>query len=100
MKLEQDVVLSIRAICAQASKALTAHTRERDSWKLEADRAQAEARKLKNQLEEMAYKARRRPRRPRGLPGPPHLATCPARARLLLKSPNPWQVNGLAAGAL
>ncbi len=56
VKLEQDAVSAISAICAQASKALTAHARERDSWKMEADRAEAEARKLKNQLDETAYK--------------------------------------------
>ena len=30
--------------------------KERDDWKREADRTQAEARKLKDRLEEMAYK--------------------------------------------
>ena len=37
---------------SQAHKALNAHGKERDAWKAEADRAQAEARKLKDKLEE------------------------------------------------
>jgi hypothetical protein len=41
---------------SQAHKALNAHGKERDAWKAEADRAQAEARKLKDKLEEMAYR--------------------------------------------
>lgn len=56
VKLEQDAASAVNAICAQANKALTAHTRERDGWRAEADRTAAEARKLKNQLEELAYK--------------------------------------------
>ena len=44
------------AATAQAHKALLAHTRERDAWKQEAERACAESRKLKDRLEEMAYK--------------------------------------------
>ena len=48
--------MCLAELCAQANKALTAHTRERDSWKQEADRAQADARKLKDRLERMAYK--------------------------------------------
>ena len=43
-------------LCSQANKALAAHSKERDAWKQEADRAGAEARKVKDRLEEMAYK--------------------------------------------
>ena len=55
-KLERDSAAAMSQLCAQAQKALTAHSRERDDWKAEADRAQHEARKLKDRLEEMAYK--------------------------------------------
>ena len=43
-------------LVSQAHKALNAHSKERDAWKAEADRAQSEARKLKDKLEEMAYR--------------------------------------------
>ena len=56
LKLERDAANAVGQLCSQAHKALTAHSRERDAWKQEADRAQAEARKLKDRLEEMAYK--------------------------------------------
>jgi len=56
LKLERDSAAAMSQLCAQAQKALTAHSRERDDWKAEADRAQHEARKLKDRLEEMAYK--------------------------------------------
>ena len=56
LKLERDAAAAMNQLCAQAQKALTAHSRERDGWKAEADRAQREARKLKDRLEEMAYK--------------------------------------------
>ena len=56
LKLERDAAAAVGQLVAQAQKALTAHTRERDGWKAEADRAQAEARKLKDRLEAMAYK--------------------------------------------
>ena len=51
-----ECVGNLVQLCAQAQKALTAHTRERDGWKAEADRTQLEARKIKDRLEEMAYK--------------------------------------------
>lgn len=56
LKLEKDSQAAVGQLCAQGHKALLAHTRERDAWKQEADRAQAESKKLKDRLEEMAYK--------------------------------------------
>lgn len=56
LKLERDAHAAVSQLCAQAHKALLAHTRERDAWKQEAERACAESRKLKDRLEEMAYK--------------------------------------------
>ena len=56
LKLERDSAAAVNQLCAQAQKALAAHSKERDEWKAEADRAQAEARKLKDRLEEAAYK--------------------------------------------
>ena len=56
LKLEQNAAKAVGHLVSQAHKALNAHTKERDAWKLEADRAQAEARKLKDKLEEMAYR--------------------------------------------
>lgn len=56
LKLERDAHSAVSHLCSQANKALLAHTRERDAWKAEADRAQQESRKLKDRLEEMAYK--------------------------------------------
>ena len=59
LKLEQDAVASMQQLCAQASKALTVHTRERDRYKLEAERARQHVAKLKDRVEELAYKVRR-----------------------------------------
>ena len=56
LKLERDAHAAVSALCTQANKALLAHTRERDAWRAEADRAQQESKKLKDRLEEMAYK--------------------------------------------
>ena len=56
LKLERDAAAAVGQLCSQARKALTAHSRERDGWKAEADRAQQEARKLKDRLEGMACK--------------------------------------------
>lgn len=50
------VFCAMAELVSQAQKALNAHTKERDAWKAEADRASAEARKLKDKLEEMAYR--------------------------------------------
>eukprot|EP00325_Prymnesiales_sp_UTEX-LB-985_P004548 CAMPEP_0174699576 /NCGR_PEP_ID=MMETSP1094-20130205/4813_1 /TAXON_ID=156173 /ORGANISM="Chrysochromulina brevifilum, Strain UTEX LB 985" /LENGTH=216 /DNA_ID=CAMNT_0015896937 /DNA_START=26 /DNA_END=676 /DNA_ORIENTATION=+ len=56
LKLERDAHAAVGHLCTQANKALLVHTRERDAWKAEADRAQQESRKLKDRLEEMAYR--------------------------------------------
>ena len=56
LKLEKDAAAAVGQLCSQANKALAAHSRERDGWKAEADRTAHEARKLKDRLEEMAYK--------------------------------------------
>ena len=56
LKLENNSATAVNQLVAQAHKALNAHSKERDAWKAEADRAQAEARKLKDKLEEMAYR--------------------------------------------
>ena len=56
LKLEQESAAAMSQLCAQAQKALTAHSRERDDWKAEADRAQQEARKVKDRVDAMAYK--------------------------------------------
>ena len=56
LKLERGAQTAVGQLCQQAHKALLAHTRERDAWKAEADRAQQESRKLKDRLEEVAYK--------------------------------------------
>ena len=56
LKLETNAHAAVSHLCSQANKALLAHTRERDAWRAEADRAQQESKKLKDRLEEMAYK--------------------------------------------
>lgn len=56
LKLETNAHAAVSHLCSQANKALLAHTRERDAWRAEADRAQHESKKLKDRLEEMAYK--------------------------------------------
>ena len=49
-------MFAVSGLVTQAQKALHTHTKERDEMRKEADRTQAEARKLKDRLEEMAYK--------------------------------------------
>ena len=56
LKLERDAAAAVQQLCAQAQKALSAHSRERDGWKAEADRNEQEARRLKDRLENAAYK--------------------------------------------
>ena len=56
LKLERDAHAAVSQLCTQANKALLAHTKERDAWRAEAEHAQQESRKLKDRLEEMAYK--------------------------------------------
>ena len=56
LKLERDASSAVGQLVSQANKALSAHSKERDQWKAEADRASSEAKKLKDRLEEMAYK--------------------------------------------
>lgn len=56
LKLERDAQKAVGHLVTQANKALIAHTKERDAWKAEADRSQQESRKLKDRLEETAYK--------------------------------------------
>ena len=47
---------AVAQLVSQAHKALQAHSKERDAWKAEADRNTADAKRLKDRLEEMAYK--------------------------------------------
>jgi chromosome segregation ATPase len=56
VKLERDAANAVGQLVTQANKALQAHSKERDAWKAEADQTSLEARKLKDRLEEMAYK--------------------------------------------
>lgn len=56
LKLERDAASAVGQLVSQAHKALVAHSKERDQWKAEADRTSSEAKKLKDRLEEMAYK--------------------------------------------
>ena len=56
LKLERDAARALGDLVTQAHKSLIVHTRERDAWKAEADRAAADARKIKDRLEAIAYK--------------------------------------------
>lgn len=56
LKLEGDAVVTLHNISTQANKAVAVHARELDAYKLEADRSKQRCRKLKDRIEELAYK--------------------------------------------
>lgn len=56
VKLEKESAAAVEALCTQANKALLEHSKQRDQLRQEADSAKLQAQKLKDRVEELAYK--------------------------------------------